>query len=163
MAQDKIEKTVVLKATRERVWRAITDSGQFGRWFGVQFAGPFAEGAEIQGHIVPTEVDPEVAKLQEPHRGMPFQIHVERIEPMRLFAFRWRPFAVDPNHDYSDEPMTLVSFELADAEGGVLLTISEVGFAGLPAERRDEALRANDGGWAHQTVLLTKFLALPSS
>ena len=126
MSTDKIEKRVILKATRERVWRAISDSARFGAWFGVAFAGPFFAGAEIVGRIEPTQVNSEVAKLQEPMRGMRFVIVVDRIEPMTLFSFRWRPFAIDPDHDYSAEPTTLVEFRLSEAEGGVLLTITEL-------------------------------------
>jgi uncharacterized protein YndB with AHSA1/START domain len=118
MDTNRIEKRIVLKASRERVWRAISDSARFGSWFGVEVDGPFVAGKEAVGRIAPTKVDPEVARLQEPYRGTPFRVVVERIEPMTLFSFRWRPGAVDPAHDYSNEPMTLVTFELAAAEGG---------------------------------------------
>ena len=70
-------------------------------------------------------------------------------EPNR-FAFRWHPYAVDANVDYSDEPMTLVEFTLEPNEGGTRLTVAESGFDALPAHRRDEAFRMNDGGWAAQ-------------
>ena len=108
---------------------------------------------------MPTQVDPEVAKLQEPHKGTPFQIFVETIAPMERFAFKWHPFAVDKAKDYSDEPMTLVTFSLSDAEGGVLLTITETGFEKLTPARRAEAFPANDGGWSHQSKLIEKYLA----
>jgi uncharacterized protein YndB with AHSA1/START domain len=160
MDADRIEKTIVLKATRERVWRAISDSARFGGWFGVEIDGPFVAGKEAVGRIAPTMVDPEVARLQEPYRGMPFRVVVERIEPMNLFSFRWRPGAVDPAYDYSNEPMTLVTFELAEAEGGTLLTITESGFEQLPPDRRAKAREGNDAGWAHQTRLIDKYLTL---
>jgi uncharacterized protein YndB with AHSA1/START domain len=160
MDPDCIEKTIVLKATRERVWRAISDSARFGRWFGVEIDGPFVAGKEAVGRIAPTKVDPEIAGLQEPYRGTPFRVAVERIEPMTLFSFRWRPGAVDPAYDYSKEPMTLVTFELAEAEGGVLLTITESGFERLPPDRRATARDRNDAGWTHQTRLIQKYLAI---
>jgi hypothetical protein len=47
---DRIEKKVLLRATRERVWQAISDSSQFGAWFGVMFDGPFVEGARLTGN-----------------------------------------------------------------------------------------------------------------
>ncbi len=159
MQTNRIKKTIVLTAPRERVWRAISDASEFGTWFGVEFAGPFLAGDRLAGRIVPTKVDPEVAKLQEPHTGKPFQILVETIEPMNRFAFRWHPFAIDPNQDYSQEPTTLVTFELADAEGGTRLTITESGFDQLPSERRSQAFQANDGGWTHQAKLIKKYLA----
>ncbi len=159
MNTDRIQKAIVLKASRERVWQAISDSACFGAWFGVEFDGPFIIGCRMSGRMVPTQVDPEVARLQEPHKGKPFQIWVECIEPMKQFAFRWHPFAIDPNYDYSQEPMTLVTFELSDAEGGTLLTITESGFDQIPIERRAQAFQSNDGGWAHQTKLIEKYLA----
>src|SRR5215471_20468171 len=97
---DRIQKQVILKAPVERVWRAVSDSSRFGEWFGVRFEGPFVAGATIKGKIVPTKVDPEVAKAQEPHVGLPFDCMVDRIEPMALFSFRWHPYAIDPAVDY---------------------------------------------------------------
>lgn len=79
---------------------------------------------------------------------------------MTLFSFRWHPYALDPAHDYSTEPMTVVTFELAEAEGGALLTITELGFDQIPIERRAQAMEANEGGWTHQIKLIEKFLAL---
>jgi uncharacterized protein YndB with AHSA1/START domain len=160
MTKDCIEKKIVLKAPRERVWQAISDSGCFGAWFGAEIDGPFVAGKEAVGRIAPTQADPDVARMQETYRGMPWRVVVERIEPMRLFSFRWHPYAIDPDHDYSNEPMTVVTFELADAEGGTLLTITESGFDQIPIERRAKAIEANDGGWTHQTKLIEKYLAL---
>jgi len=155
---DRIEKTVVLRAPLERVWRAISDAKEFGTWFGVEFDGPFAAGKPMIGRIVPTQVDPEVAKLQEPHRGAKFEITVEAIEPMKLFSFRWHPFAIDPNVDYSKEPTTLVEFRLSEEAGGTRLAITESGFDRVPLERRAKAFTANEGGWEHQSKLLEKYV-----
>ena len=160
MASDRIEKQIVLKAGRERVWRAISDSSCFGAWFGAEIDGPFVAGEEAVGRIAPTKVDPDVARLQEPYRGVTWRVVVERIEPMTLFSFRWHPGAVDPAQDYSREPTTLVIFELADAEGGTLLTITETGFDRIPIERRAKAIEGNDAGWTHQSKLIEKYLAL---
>ncbi|HEY4180682.1 MAG TPA: SRPBCC family protein [Kofleriaceae bacterium] len=158
MSTDRIEKDTVLRAPREKVWRALTDATQFGEWFGCKLDGPFVAGQNVTGHIVPTTVDPDVAKLQEPHRGFPIAWQIDRIEPMTLFSFRWHPFAIDPKVDYSGEPMTLVTFELADAAEGTSLRITETGFEKIPLERRARAFAANDGGWAHQAELLGKYL-----
>jgi uncharacterized protein YndB with AHSA1/START domain len=149
----------MLNATRERVWQAISDATQFGTWFGVEFDGPFVAGDWLDGRIVPTKVDPDVAKLQEPHRGTAFRILVEKIRPMRRFAFRWHPYAIDAGHDYAAEPTTLVVFELADTSNGVRLTITESGFDGIPLARRAQAFEANDGGWSHQVKLIERYLA----
>lgn len=159
MDMDRIEKRVVLRAKLARVWEAISDSAQFGTWFGAAFEGPFVAGEWVAGRIAPTRVDPEVAKMQEKARGMAFSVLVDAIEPMTRFAFRWHPFAVDPGHDYSQEPTTLVEFVLRDAEDGVALTISESGFDRLPEARRVAARAANDGGWGHQARLIGLYLA----
>lgn len=156
---DRIEKTVLLRAPRERVWRAISDAKQFGTWFGVDFDGPFVAGGRLTGRIVPTKVDPEVARMQEPHAGKAFEITVDRIEPMRLFSFRWHPFAVDPKVDYSKEPTTLVEFDLQEATGGTKLTITESGFDRIPLARRAQAFTSNDQGWAKQAELIEKYLS----
>jgi uncharacterized protein YndB with AHSA1/START domain len=156
---DRIEKKVLLRAPRERVWQAISDARQFGTWFGVEFDQPFVAGALMKGRIVPTKVDPEVAKMQEPYTGMAFDCTIDRIEPMTRFSFRWHPFATDPKVDYSKEPTTLVVFELEEAAGGTQLTITESGFDKIPLERRAKAFAANDGGWTHQLDLIAKYLA----
>lgn len=96
MSTDRIEKKILLRAPRQRVWRALADSTQFGAWFGVKFEGSFAPGACVRGEITPTTVDAEVAKAQKPHEGISFEIMIERMEPERLFSFRWHPGAVDP-------------------------------------------------------------------
>lgn len=156
---DRIEKKVVLRAARARVWCAVSDAREFGVWFGVVFDGPFVAGKPLSGKIVPTQVDEEVAKLQAPHTGKAFEIVVDRIEPERLFSFKWHPFAIDPAVDYSSEPATLVVFELSDVPEGTELKITESGFDRIPLARRAAAFTANEGGWAHQLKLVEKYLA----
>lgn len=159
MSTDRIQKSILLRATRERVWRAISDSSQFGQWFGVSVQGPFVPGKRVAGRIVPTSVDPEVAKMQEPWAGVPFDFLVERVEPMSHFSFRWHPGGDPVPPDAPDDQMTTVTFELADAPGGVMLTITETGFDRVPLERRAKAFADNDGGWQMQARLIEKFLA----
>jgi uncharacterized protein YndB with AHSA1/START domain len=159
MTADRILRTVQLHAPVSRVWHAISDARQFGSWFGVEFDGPFVAGQPLTGRITPTQVDAEVARLQEPHRGKPFEFVLERIEPQRLFSFRWHPFAIDPGVDYSREPMTLVEFELQDQRPDTGLIITESGFEGIPLARRAAAFQANEGGWSHQSRLIEKYLA----
>lgn len=157
---DRIEKKLTLRAPQSRVWQAVSDAKQFGRWFGVDFEGPFVAGQSLHGRMRPTEVDSEVAKLQEPHRGKPFDWSVEQIEPESRIAFRWHPFAIEPNVDYSKEPTTLIVFELRTVPEGTELTITESGFSKIPLERRAKAFAANEGGWQHQTSLLAKYLQI---
>jgi uncharacterized protein YndB with AHSA1/START domain len=159
MSQQKIVKTVVLEAALSRVWRAISDSAEFGSWFGVKFDGPFVAGEPLRGVIAPTTVDAEVAAMQKPYAGTPFEIVVETIEPERLLAFRWHPYGVEKGVDYAAEPMTLVEFVLEPHADGILLTVTESGFDNIPLARRAKAFAANEGGWTHQMVLVSKYLA----
>lgn len=160
MNTDRIEKQVVLRAPLDRVWRAIGDSSEFGRWFGVRFDGPFVAGAPVAGVITPTAVDDEVAQAQEPYAGKADTWHIVAVEPQRRLAFRWHPYAVESGIDYSQEPTTLVEFTLTETTDGVLLRIVESGFDAIPAERRVSALEHNSEGWAKQTELVRKYLAL---
>ena len=159
---DRIEKRIILRAPIARVWSAISDARQFGTWFGVEFEGPFVVGKRISGKIVPTKVDDEVARMQEPFTGMACDIIVQRIEPTRLFSFKWHPNAVEPGVDFEKEAMTLVTFELEEVAGATRLTITESGFDAVPLERRAEAFTQNSEGWAAQTKLIEKYLARTS-
>jgi uncharacterized protein YndB with AHSA1/START domain len=153
---DRIEKRVFLRAPRARVWRALADSAEFGCWFGMRFDGPFAAGAHMRGVVAPTIVDPdpEVTKSRNQYEGAPIEIIVEKMEPERVFSFRWHPHAVDPEVDYSTEPTTLVEFVLEDAAGGVMLTITESGFDRIPLARRAKAFEGNEWGWRAQVKLI---------
>ena len=163
MSTDRIEKEVLLRAPLDRVWRAISDADEFGRWFGVRFDGPFVAGTSVTGVITPTEVDEEVAAMQEPYAGQADTWQIVAVEAPHRLAFRWHPYAVDQDSDYSAEPTTLVEFSLSEAADGVLLRIVESGFDAIPAERRASAFEANSDGWAHQTELVRKYLALHES
>jgi len=160
VSTDRIEKEVVLKAPLERVWRAISDADEFGQWFGVRFDGPFVAGSSVTGVITPTTVDDEVARAQEPHAGKADTWQIVAVEPKRRLAFRWHPYGVEDGVDYSKEPTTLVEFTLDETDDGVRLRIVESGFEAIPAERRASAFAANSEGWAAQTELVRKYLAL---
>src|SRR5690606_16339007 len=154
---DAIEKKILLRAPRSRVWRALTDAGQFGAWFGVRVRGSFRAGTVVQAMLVPTEVDPDVAEQQRPYTGITFPLFIERVEPESVFSFRWHP-GVDPVAD-ANAPTTLVQFTLADAEEGTLLTVRETGFDAIPLEHRAKAFTDNAQGWAIQLTLIEKYLA----
>ena len=48
---DRIHKEISLSASPSRVWRALTDSAEFGEWFGVDLQGPFRVGERVKGKI----------------------------------------------------------------------------------------------------------------
>ena len=143
MSTDRIEKRVVLRAPRSRVWRAISDAKEFGTWFRLTLDGAFAAGKTVRGR----------------HDNFKVEMRIERIEPERYFSYRWHPYPKDPAKDYAEEPMTLVEFTLEDAEGGgTALTIVESGFDRIPLARRAEAFRMNTEGWAGQIKNLAGYV-----
>jgi uncharacterized protein YndB with AHSA1/START domain len=158
MSTDRIEKKILLHAPLKRVWRALSDSAEFGTWFGMKFDGPFAPGAKMRGVIVPTTINAEVAKAQKEHEGLPFDITIEQMEPERLFSFRWHPFAIERGVDYSAEPTTLIVFALEEVADGVMLTVTESGFDRIPLERRAKAFTANEQGWGMVVKLIEEYL-----
>jgi uncharacterized protein YndB with AHSA1/START domain len=165
---DKIEKRVTLRAPVSRVWRAIADSEEFGRWFGFKLDGAFAPGQKITG-IFNEQLDEAAivefqkragvkpSKVKLPDRNAVF-CTVERIEPERYFSFRWIPYGIDAEIDPENEPTTLVEFHLEKAAEGTLLTIVESGFDQVPGHRRERAFRMNEGGWAAQAENLKKYV-----
>jgi uncharacterized protein YndB with AHSA1/START domain len=159
MTTDRIKKQILLRASLQRVWRALVDSQEFGTWFGVKFEGPFTPGARVRGTVVGTAVDAGVAEAQKQYASVPFEITVDRIEPERLLSFRWHPNAVEPGVDYTQEPTTLIVFTLEEVTGGVLLTVTESGFEQIPLARRAQAFEANDQGWSIVIQLIDKYLA----
>ena len=144
---DRIEKEILLQAPRARVWRALTDSKEFGTWFKVEFAETFRPGARLKGRIT-----------HPGYEHVVIDITVERMEPERRFSYRWHPNAIEPGVDYSSEPTTLVEFTLEAVEGGTLLKLVESGFDRIPLARRAEAFKGNEGGWAGQMKAIEEYL-----
>jgi uncharacterized protein YndB with AHSA1/START domain len=148
MNTDRIEKTIVLSAPRERVWRAIASTEEFGTWFGLRLPGAFAPGARLIGQIT-----------SPGYEHMTVEMAVERVDPEHLLSYRWHPYAVEPGVDYSAEPMTLVEFHLTEARGGTQLTVIESGFDRIPLARRAEAFRMDDEGWTEQIKNIERYVA----
>lgn len=136
---DRIDKSIELKAPVSRVWRALTDYKEFGTWFRVRLNAPFEPGKVAVGQITYPGFE-----------HIKFEAVVQKMEPERYFSFTWHPYAVDPEQDYSNEPPTLVEFTLEPTGTGTLLRVVESGFDKIPAKRRNEAFRMNEGGWSAQ-------------
>lgn len=145
---NKIEKRIELNAPVSRVWRAITDYREFGEWFRVALEGPFAVGQPARGHITWPGCEHLV-----------WEAVVQKMEPETFFSFTWHPYAVDPAVDYSAEPPTLVEFRLEPTATGTLLTLTESGFENVPAHRRAQAFRMNEGGWTQQMTNIETHVA----
>jgi uncharacterized protein YndB with AHSA1/START domain len=148
-ATDRIERKILLNAPRSRVWRAVSDATEFGAWFGVDFKGKsFVAGKPVQGKIT-----------YPGYEHLVMEVQIERLEPERLLSWRWHPAAIEPAVDYSHEPTTLVVFELAEAEGGILLTVVESGLDKIPVARRATVFRLNTSGWDQQIRNIEKYVA----
>ena len=147
MSTHRIEKQRIIKAPKSRVWRAISDADEFGRWFRVRFEGPFRPDT----HVVGVMTEPG-------YEGMRADFWIEKIEPEERLSYRWQPYSPEPGFDYSQEPKTLVSFALADHPEGTLLTIVEEGFDALPEGRRQDAYRRNEGGWEIQIGRIDEYV-----
>jgi uncharacterized protein YndB with AHSA1/START domain len=146
---DRIERKVLLKASRARVWRALSNAEEFGNWFGVNFKGKtFVAGKSVQGKIT-----------YPGYEHLVMEVLIERVEPELLLSWRWHPAAIEASVDYSQEPTTLVVFELAEADGGILLTMVESGLDKIPLARRATVLRLNTSGWEQQMRNIEKHVA----
>jgi uncharacterized protein YndB with AHSA1/START domain len=71
---DRIEKRIELKAPVSRVWRALTDCREFGKWFRVKLEGPFVLGQVSRGYIT-----------YPGYEHVKWEAVVQKIEPERLF------------------------------------------------------------------------------
>ena len=144
---DRIEKRMEIAAPVARVWQALTDHREFGEWFRVKLDGPFVPGRASTGHIT-----------YPGYEHVKWHAVVQKMEAPRLFSFTWRPYAIDPKVDYSAETPTLVEFRLEEIPTGTRLLLTESGFDKIPAHRRAEAFRMNDGGWAQQMINIQRYV-----
>jgi uncharacterized protein YndB with AHSA1/START domain len=146
---DRIERHITLKAPISRVWRALSNAEEFGKWFGVALSGKAMKvGETLEGPATYPGYEHIVVRMQ-----------IERMEPERSLAWRWHPAANDPTKDYSAEPMTLVVFELEEVPGGTRLSVVESGLDSIPLERRAHVFRLNTAGWDEQMVNIDKYVA----
>ena len=148
---DRIEKTIEIKASVSRVWRALTDHREFGTWFRVRLDGPFVPGQVSRGQIT-----------YPGYEHIRWEAVIQKIEPERLFSFTWHSYAIDPKADYSGEPQTLIEFTLEKTATGTLLRVVESGFDKVPDKRRLEAFRMNERGWREQMHNIARHVGQPS-
>jgi uncharacterized protein YndB with AHSA1/START domain len=142
--QDTIERTIVLPVSRERAWTAITDPKQISEWFQNTWEFELAPGAPIHFDFGEWGI----------HRG-----RVETVEPMDRVVYRWT-HGEDPDRTIPIDqvPSTLMEFRLQDDDGAIRLTVVESGFAALPDELRNDALRNNTQGWEEQMGNISRYL-----
>ena len=142
--QDRIERVWILPVSRDRAWRAITEPAEIARWMdGIRVEMELRPGAEAR--FVWGE---QVTRAR-----------IAAVEPPRRFAYRWHPGSEQHLSVPLDElPLTLVEFILDEVPEGTRLTLIESGFAALPAEMRERALRENTQGWEELIDPLVAYL-----
>ena len=145
--QDRVEKVVVLAAPVARVWRAITDHVEFGKWFRVRLDSPFEVGATTTGRMT-----------YPGHEDVKWESLTEQLDHERMFAFSWSPSAIDPDTEYERGAKIRVEFRLEPVEGGSRLTITESGFQQFPETKRLEVLRSNTEGWNIQAKNIAAYV-----
>lgn len=147
---NQIQRSTFIRAPRSRVWRALTDIGEFCRWFSAETEEPaFRPGAHIKIR----------STYPGPYYKMEFSVDVEEMVPEQTFSWRWHPGTRDPGEDLSGEPPTLVTFTLEDADGGTRITVTEMGFDRLFESRRARVLEQNESGWKHQMASIERYIS----
>lgn len=134
MSADSIEREVRIDAPVETVWSIVTEPEQIARWF--------ANSAEV-------DLRPGGDLLFEFDSGIPGKGTVEKVEPPRLFSFRW--ISPEPGRDMeaAQGHYTTVVFTLEPQGEGTLLRVAESGFAALEGTAEENAALAerHTGGW----------------
>lgn len=142
-----VEKSVWIRAPRSRVWRALTDSREFARWFNVEMTEPFEPGA----HVRMTCLDADC-------RGYVFFVDIEEMLPETKFSWRWEPGLQLPDGSFTKEGVTRVEFQLEEAEGGTRLTVTESGFDQVNPAARAGLFEQNEKGWEYQVKAVADYV-----
>jgi uncharacterized protein YndB with AHSA1/START domain len=138
--QDAIEKSILLSAAPDRVWRALSDAAEFGRWFRAEVTGEMREGAVLG-----------CRSLYPGTEHMRWDMYIHVMEPNRRLVWDWPAF--DPSA-FPDDPDSnaRLTVEIAIAPEGdsTRLTLRESGFADLPEGPALAVWQRNEGGWTMQ-------------
>ena len=143
---NRIDRTITIDASPDRVWRALTREEELSAWFKVKIEGTLAPNVTLW-----------MTSTHAGYEGQRFQVHIAEMTPPRRLVWRWHPGAVDPSVDYSREPMTTVTFALEPVGKSTKLTVSETGFDHISLARRAKVFADNSGGWAEVVVWLQKY------
>lgn len=141
MAQDWIERDVLIDASRERVWDVLTSAGHVARWFGASAEIDLRPG----GH----------AQFGWPDQAV-FEAIIEQVERPSAFSYRW---ARDAGTQPKTGTGTLVEFTLTEVPAGTLLRVVETGFASLDLSQAEQgqAAEGNRRGWSDELAQLKEY------
>jgi uncharacterized protein YndB with AHSA1/START domain len=142
----RIDRTIEIKASPERVWRALTNPAELSAWFQVKIEGEIAPGGEVW-----------MTSVHESCAGQRFRVRFVELTPPVRFVWEWHPGAVDPKVDYSREPWTTVTFTLEPSGKSTRLSVAETGFDAVSLDRRAKVYGDNSQGWTEVLVWLQKY------
>jgi uncharacterized protein YndB with AHSA1/START domain len=109
-AADLIRREILLPASPDEVWEALTDGRQVSEWF----------GAEVE--MVPRLGGRVRFRWRD---GGERGAVIEAFEAERLLVLRWLPFQKDADGKTRRRPSTKVRFTLRPGEGGTQLAVQE--------------------------------------
>jgi uncharacterized protein YndB with AHSA1/START domain len=127
-----VERSIWIAASREQVWKAVTEAEQIQQWWG---GGDYWE---IEALKVGATV-----KFGDPDDLMLATIAV--VDPPREFAIQW-----PPQPQYHSIPI-FTTYRLEAENGGTRVTVTETGFEALPDDIRQQRFDSTAQGYA--TVL----------
>lgn len=131
--QNSIQREITLRASMQRIYSAIADPEQVVQWFPETLEGKYAVGEQ------------PIFGFGEHGRN---QLYIEAANPYDYFAYRWVPGGDHFIGDVLSVANTLVEFRLRDlGDGRCSLTLTETGFAKLPAAVAEKSFTQNSGGW----------------
>lgn len=136
---DRIERTLELKQSPEKVWKALTTPEGLGTWFGQSAEVDLRLGGEV--------------KLKW-DSGDAATLMIERLEPPHVFGYTWSIYGLPAG----DPRRTYVEFTLEPTDTGTTLTMVESGFAQLPEDSYQKAFSGNTEGWTHELGELVAYL-----
>jgi len=144
--QDAIIREIMVIASKERVYRAITDSAEIIKWF------PDA----VEGGTLEVGQEPIFSLEGSTHKR---RVYTEAANPYDYFSYRWEPGASGEGaRDVLSIPNTLVEFSIEEAAGATKVTLKESGFSSLPQSEAESSFKDNNGDWDYMVERLLALL-----
>ena len=143
-----IEREIHIAATPQVVYEVITTTEHIARWWG--FDAVFSAMPGGSGLMT---------RQRRDNKGpLAVEIFVVETNPPWRFAFRW----IQPANELATAQNSfLVTFELAPANGGTRLRLTEAGFReiGWEAAKLEEYYREHSAGWDQHLPSLATYAA----
>ena len=144
--QDAIIREITVKASKERVYQAITEPAEIIKWF----------PDTVEDGTLEVGQDPIFSFEGATHKR---RVHIEAANPYDYFAFRWVPGpSGEGAGDVLSIPNTLVEFSIEEVAGGTRVTLRESGFSSLPQSEAESSFKDNNGGWDYMFERLSTLL-----